>query len=391
MTDASQRARPPVVLQVLPDIDGGGGVERGTIDMTRALAQAGYGAIVVSNGTRLALRIEAVGGKHIRLPVHSKNPFVMAANIGRLARLIESMNVDIVHVRSRAPAWSAYYAARRTRRHFITTVHGTYGTRLSYKRLYNAIMTRGERVIAISEFIADHIVKTYGADPSRIRVIPRGIDPVHFDPATVRAERVVNLARRWQLDDGVPVVMMPGRLTSSWKGHAVLIAAMARLGRHDVYCLMVGDIEGGEANRARLLKWVSALGLVGRVRFVGRCDDMPAAYRLADVVVSASTRPEAFGRVAVEAQAMGVPLIATALGATQETVQHGVTGWLVPPNDSVALAAAIGQALALEHEARLALAAAARAHVAANFSQEQMCARTLALYAEVLAEAPRFG
>lgn len=377
-----------MVLQVLPDLDGGGGVERGAIDIARALAAAGWGALVVSNSTRLAGRIDALGGRHVRLPVHSKNPVVMAANVRRLSRLIEAADVDIVHARSRAPAWSAYYAARATGRHFITTMHGTYGTRLPYKRAYNAIMTRGERVIAISEFIARHIVEVYGTDPGRVAVIPRGVDLACFRSGAVSVERVVSLARRWRLEDGAPVVMLPGRLTN-WKGHAVLIEAMAMLARKDAICVMVGGEEGSEPYAQALIARANRLGLGRRVRFVGRCDDMPAAYTLADVVVSASTRPEAFGRVAAEAQAMGVPIVATDHGGSRETVRPGVTGWLVPPADARALAEAIDAALKLDEAGRAALAAAARGHVEANFSLETMCARTLAVYREVLEGAKR--
>ncbi len=377
-----------MVLQILPNLDGGGGVERGTIDMTRALIGAGWGALVVSNSTRLAGRIDALGGRHVRLPVHSKNPFVIAANIRRLARLIEATNVDIVHARSRAPAWSAYYAARATGRHFVTTMHGTYGTHMPYKRLYNAIMTRGERVIAISQFIARHIVETYGIDPGRVTVIPRGVDLSYFRPSAVNVERVITLARRWRLEDGAPVVMLPGRLTS-WKGHADLIEAMTRLARQDAICVMVGGEERNEAYAAALVKRAKELGLGGRVRFVGRCDDMPAAYMLADIVVSASGRPEAFGRVAAEAQAMGIPIIATDHGGSREIVLPGVTGWLVPPGDASALAGAIDAALNLDEPGRTALVNAARAHVEANFGLEIMCARTLAVYQDVLEGAKR--
>lgn len=382
-TLSDRSARAPVVLQVLPDLDGGGGVERGTIDIARALGAAGWGALVASNSTRLAGRIDALGGRHCRLPVHSKNPLVMAANVRRLARLIEAMNVDIVHARSRAPAWSAYYAARATGRHFVTTMHGTHGTQAFYKRAYNAIMTRGERVIAISEFIARHIVETYGADPGRITVIPRGVDLDYFSPGAVSVERVVKLSRRWRLEDGAPVVMLPGRLTG-WKGHAVLIQAMAHLTRRDAIGVMVGGEEGSEAYEKSLAAQAHELGLGGRVRFVGRCDDMPAAYMLADVVVSASTRPEAFGRVAAEAQAMGIPIVATDHGGSRETVLPGVTGWLVPPGAAEPMAEAIDQALKLDQSERETRASAGRRHVEAHFSLEMMCARTLAVYRDVL-------
>jgi len=378
--------RPPVVLQVLPDLDGGGGVERGTLDIVRALVRAGWGAVVASNGVHQAKRVEALGGKHVRLPVHSKNPLVMAANVRRLARLIEEAGVHIVHARSRALAWSAYFAARRTGRAFVTTVHGTYGDGSALKRAYNKSLTRGVRVIAISEFIAHQVVRSYGTDPARIDVIPRGIDLALFDPNAVTVERIVRLARRWRLEDGAPVVMLPGRLTS-WKGHTVLIEAISSVARRDAICVIVGGEDGTEDYQASLIAKARQDGVENRVHLVGRCDDMAAAYMLADVVVSASTRPEAFGRVAVEAQAMGIPVVATSIGATSETVVPGVTGWLVPPADPIALAGAIDVALALTPDQRRAQAEAARQHVATNFALELMCERTLAVYRHVLAGA----
>lgn len=376
----------PVVLQVLPDLDGGGGVERGTIDMTRALVAGGFRALVASNSTRLAGRIDALRGRHIRLPMHSKNPVVMLENVFRLARLIKAENVEIVHARSRAPAWSAYYATRMTGCHFITTLHGAHNTWSPFKRAYNAIMMRGERVIAISDFIARHAAEIYDTDLERVTVIPRGVDLEAFRPGAVSIERIVNLSRRWRLEDGAPVVMLPGRLTS-WKGHGVLIEAMALVARTDVFCVMVGGDEGHQFDSDALFARANALGLGGRVRFVGHCEDMPAAYMLADVVVSASTRPEAFGRVATEAQAMGIPIVATDHGGSRETVRPDVTGWLIPPRVPRAMADAINKALGLDEAKRAALATAARAHVVANFSLEMMCARTLAVYKDVLESA----
>jgi glycosyltransferase involved in cell wall biosynthesis len=316
--------------------------------------------------------------------VDSKNPFVMRANANRLAALIEREGVDIVHARSRAPAWSAWSAARRTGRRFVTTFHGTYGAANWLKRRYNAIMTQGDRVIAISAFIAGHIRQFYGVPATRIRIVHRGVDLGRFDPKLVTAERVVTLATAWRLTDGLPVVMLPARLTR-WKGQTVFLDAVARLGRNDVRAVLVGGAQGRENFRAELEGQIARLGLESVVRLVDHCNDMPAAYMLADAVVSASIEPEAFGRVVAEAQAMGRPIIATDHGGAKECVVAGETGWLVPPNDAEALADAIRRALALPPDARRELAARAVAHIAANFSKEAMCAKTLAVYDEVLA------
>lgn len=375
-----------MVLQVLPALVTGG-VERGTVELAGALVEAGWTALVASSGGHMVRELDRIGVKHIQLPLHSKNPLVMRANIGRLADVIREHDVDIVHARSRAPAWSAFYAARATGSHFVTTFHGTYNLGLmGLKNAYNAIMTRGERVIAISHFIADHIQAVYRTDPERIRVIHRGVDLSRFDPARISQERIIQLAQRWRLPDGYPVVMLPGRLTR-WKGQTVLIEALARLGRKDIRCLLVGSDQGREAYTDELKSLVERRGLQDVVHIVGDCNDMPAAYMLTDVVVSASTDPEAFGRVIVEGQAMGRPVVATNNGAARENVLDGRTGRLVPPGDPEALAAALAAALAIGPEERERRAALALKFVRDNFSRELMCARTLGVYSEVLGQS----
>jgi glycosyltransferase involved in cell wall biosynthesis len=374
----------PCVLQVLPRLETGG-VERGTVDIAAALMRAGWRAVVASAGGPMVREIERAGGVHVTLPVDSKNPITIRKNIARLGEVIRAQGVHLVHARSRAPAWSAWYAAREARVPFVTTFHGTYNVENRFKRWYNAIMTRGHRVIAISEFIGRHVVGTYGISPSLVRVIPRGIDVVNFDTQRVSAERVMQLARAWRLPDGVPIVMLPGRLTR-WKGQTVLIEALARLGRRDLCCLLVGSDQGRSDYRAEIEQLVKAHGLDGVVRAVDHCRDMPAAFKLADVVVSASTDPEAFGRVVAEASAMGRPVIASDHGGAREIVLPGETGWLVPPGDADALAAALDEALSLDESQRMALAETANAYIRERFSREQMCASTLAVYEEVLGE-----
>jgi glycosyltransferase involved in cell wall biosynthesis len=375
----------PCVLQVLPSLTTGG-VERGTIDVAQALVAAGWRAVVASSGGALVREIERAGAAHVTLPVDSKNPLVIRRNIARLEQVIREYEVDLIHARSRAPAWSAYFAAKRAKRPFVTTFHGTYAIENRLKRWYNAIMTKGQRVIAISDFIGEHVVAEYGVARERVRVIHRGVDITSFDSARVSAERVIWMAREWRLPDGVPIIMLPGRLTR-WKGQGVLIEAVARLARRDVCCLLVGADQGRAEYRRELEELVRARGLEGIVLSVDHCRDMPAAYMLADVVVSASTDPEAFGRVVAEAQAMGRPVIATDHGGAREIVRAGETGWLVPPGDAGALAEALAVALALDLPARQALGAAAIALVRASFNRERMCADTLAVYQEVLTES----
>lgn len=379
--------RRATVLQVLPALGAGGGVERGTIEVAGAIVEAGGRALVASAGGAQVHELARVGAEHITFPLDSKNPLVMRANIGRLVRLIQARRIDVVHARSRAPAWSAWLAARRAGVHFVTTFHGTYSAGNWLKRRYNMVMTKGERVIAISGFIAGHVRQLYGVPVGRIRVIHRGVDLERFDPRRVTAERVAALATEWRLTDGLPVVMLPGRLTR-WKGQTVFIKALAKLGRRDVRALLVGSDQGRTGYRTELEALIAEHNLNTVARIVDHCSDMAAAYMLTDVVVSASTDPEAFGRVVTEAQAMGRPVIATDHGGARETVRNGETGWLVPPGDAARLAQALELALAMTPEERAAVAAAARAHVAATFDLQLMCARTLEVYDRLLGLAP---
>lgn len=374
-------------MQVLPALGSAtgaaGGVERGTVDVAKALVAAGWNAIVASEGGPLARELDRVGAKHVTLPLASKNPFVMRANIGRLRETIAAEGVDIVHARSRAPAWSAERAAKKEGAHFMTTFHGVYGAASPLKRAYNAVMTRGERVIAISDFIADHMRAVYKIDEARVRVIHRGVEIAHFDPMRVSQERVIQLAAGWRLPEDRRIVMLPARL-SRWKGQDLLLEAMAKLGRRDLFALLVGVGSGSESLRAELEAQILRLRLGDSVRLIDDCRDMPAAYMLADVVVAPSTQPEAFGRTVTEAQAMGRPVVAADHGGARETVIDGVTGWLAAPGDPDDWAAAIDHAVSLSPAAREELSRAAIANVRGRFTNEVMCARTLDVYRELV-------
>ena len=332
--------------------------------------------------------LERAGARHVTMPVDSKNPVVIYRNVAPLARLIRETGVDVVHARSRAPAWSARDAARRAGVPFVTTFHGTYNFKGWAKKKYNSIMTKGERIIAISNFIAEHIRTNYDVPAERIEVIHRGIDLDAFSQRAVPPQRILALADRWRLPDGVPVIMLPGRLTR-WKGQLLFLAALAKLTDVELVGVIVGGDQGRSDYREEVEKRAEALGLATRVRMVGDTKDMAAAFMLADVVVSASTDPEAFGRTVVEAQAMGRPVIAPNHGAAPETVQSGVTGWLVPPNDPDSLAAAIRSALTLTPQLRQRMAEQAEFHARTKFSKARMCAHTLAFYRRVAAEAGR--
>lgn len=387
-TDRSAPAsehRMPVVLQVVPSLISGG-AERGCVDVAIAIRQAGATSLVASEGGPMVHELERHGVTHLSLPLASKNPFTIRRNSARLADIIKQHGVDIVHARSRAPAWSAEAAARRTGTHFVTTFHAAYSFAGEWKRRYNSVMTTGERVIAISEFIAEHIREHYEVDPARIRVIQRGIDINRFDPTRISHTRIAALFRSWGVPDDLPVVMLPGRV-SRIKGHSVLIEALAKRGKRDLWCALVGSADGKESYRRELQELIERHRLGDMVKIVGNCPDMPAAYRVANIVVSPSLVPEGFGRVPVEAQAMGRFVIASNVGGTRETVLDGDTGRLIPPGDVDALAGALNEALLRTGAERPAVVQRGMAHVAKNFSKERMCAQTLDVYEEILSAA----
>lgn len=374
----------PVILQVLPALQSGG-VERGTVEIAKAIADAGMVSLVASSGGKLVEELEKVGAKHIKLPLHSKNPLVIWRNIKRLEKIIKEHGVNLVHARSRAPAWSAYCATQHTGVHFVTTFHGTYNFNNPLKKWYNSIMVRGERVIAISEFIRDHIREEYDCAEDKIRLIQRGADLEQFNPDNVSKERVTQVKEQLGVVPGVAVITLPGRVTR-WKGQDVLVEALVQLRQHyePFQCLLVGDYGKHHRFRTELEKKIKQYGLDKIVKVTGNVQDMPALYMFSDVVVSASTEPEAFGRVAVEAQAMGRLVVATNHGGSKETVLPGKTGWLVEPGNPESLALALSAALLFEPQEEAHMAQMAREHVWEHFSVAKMCERTLSVYRELL-------
>ncbi len=377
-------SRYPTVLQVLPALESGG-VERGTLEIAAAVQQAGGRALVASAGGRMEAQLSRWGAEHVTLPLARRTPYGIWRNAAALAEVIQRERVDIVHARSRAPAWAAWLAAGRTGARFVTTYHGAYNENLPLKRQYNAIMARGRLVIAISGFIAELIQQRHGVPPARIRMIPRGVDANIFDPAAVNGDRVPRLMRAWRLEDGQPTIVLPGRLTR-WKGQTVLVQALARMKNREAVAVLVGDDQGRARYAGELMALARRLNIEHRLRIVGNCDDMPAALKLADVVVNASTDPEAFGRVVIEAQAMACPVVATDHGGAVETVIHGVTGWRVRPGDAAELAIRLDSVLAETVDARIDMGRQARAMVRERFTVKAMQDATLDVYREVLAE-----
>lgn len=382
------------LLQVTPALETGG-AEQTTLDMAAAVVAAGGRALVASRGGRMAGGLMQRGGELIIMPAQSKNPLVIFANALRLARLIRAEKVSLIHARSRAPAFSALWAAAWTNTPFIATYHGVYEARGRLKRWYNAVMTRGAFVIANSEYTRDHILAQHHLDPARVIAIPRGIDLTRFDPDTVTPARLEALAEAFNLraDDSRTRIMLAGRLTR-WKGPQLIIDAAAALkarGRTDFQVLVVGDDQGRLGLRAELNAAIAAAGLEDVVRLVGHCNDMPAAYLLADIAVAPSLKPEPFGRTAVEPQAMGRLVLAADHGATRETVEDGVTGWRVRPGDPGAWADALERALSLSPEARAAMGRSGMARARRLYSVEAMCAATLDVYGRTLDSAANRG
>jgi glycosyltransferase involved in cell wall biosynthesis len=382
ITDPSESDSPPVVLQVLPSLVTGG-VERGTIEIAQAIVDAGATSLVASAGGPMVRFLQRAGARHVSLPLLSRDPVTIWRNVARLEALIRAERVSLVHARSRAPAWAAWLACKRTGAHFVTTYHGVYGEALPFKRHYNAVMARGEIVIAASRYVADVVRRQHKVDPGRIRVIPRGVDPVVFDPEAISSNRIARMAQAMRVPDGMLTVLLPGRLTA-WKGQAVLLHAIAQLSRRDVCGVLVGSDQGRTKYTKELEKIGESLGIGDRVRIIGQVEDIPAALMLSDVVVHASTEAEAFGRVVIEAQAMGRPVIAANLGGPSETVEHGVTGWLTSPGDVGSLVEALQEALSMDAEARMALGHRARASVLNGYTLRAMRDATLDVYETVL-------
>ena len=377
------------LLQVTPELETGG-AEQTTVDVAHAVVDAGGKCVVASRGGRMAARLEAEGGHLAQMPIQSKNPLVMLGNAARLSDLIKRERVSIVHARSRAPAFSALWAARTQKIPFVATYHGVYNAKSALKRWYNAVMTCGDMVIANSEFTRNHVIREHAIDPEKVVAIPRGIDLKRFAPSLITAARLEALRSAWQLpaDHRRPVILLAGRLTR-WKGQSLIIEAAEILrarGLDQFVIILAGDDQGRSGYRAELDQEIAKRGVDSQVRIVGHCDDMPAAYALCDLAVAPSLEPEAFGRTAVEPQVMGRAVLASDHGAARETVVQGETGWLVKPGDAIAWANALQAAIEAGTERRGTMGEAGRMRAQQLYSVESMCEATLAVYAAVLAK-----
>lgn len=379
----------PTILQVIPALESGG-AEVETIEIANAIIAAGGRALVAS---KLGKKISSILNNKIELknlPLDTKNPFQISKNTQLLKELIIKEKVDIVHVRSRAPAWSAYKAARSLGVPFVTTYHAAYRSNGIFKIFYNSVMAKGDRVIAISQFILDHIIKKYKKfswfDRSKVRLILRGIDYHYFDPANVSKKRLEQLRDSWGIDANKRILLLPGRMSRT-KGHEKLIKSLSLMKHTDVVGVFVGSAQGHESYRDRLLQYAASLDLENRIKCMPPCSDMPAAYQLADVVVCPSLVPEGFGRLMAEAQAMKKPIITSAHGAAPEIVEEGITGWFMPPGNEEALAQTLDYILDLPQKYIEEMGERGRAQVIAKFSKEAMASQTIAVYQELLDES----
>ncbi len=382
----------PVILQVVPHLDTGG-VERTVIEIAEAVVKAGGVALVAGEPGRLTDELKAVGGKLLPFPAATKNPALIFANISRLAAIVKTHGVNLIHARSRAPAWSAYYAARRTGVPFVTTYHGVYNQKSALKAWYNSVMARGDMVIANSHYTAGVVRERHGTPEARLVVIHRGVDLERFDPQSVGPERMATLRAAWGVTPNARLAIMAGRLTR-WKGQLIVIGAAAHIANKpefdDVAFVLAGDDQGRAAYTRELRERIEALGLTGRVHLVGHCADMPAAFLTSSAAIVPSIEPEAFGRTSVEAQAMGCPVVVSDIGALPETFASGEkaaggqTGWSFPAGDEVALAKKIEALLHLPPDVFAPLRQAARVHAAAHFSKALLQSKTLHVYDSLL-------
>jgi len=374
-------AKKLTVVQLLPELEEGG-VEGETLDLAIYLAGQGYRSIVISGGGRLVPQLEKAGCIHIQWPYVGEKSFRCLQYVRKLKNFLIDENVDILHLRSRLPAWIGYCAwnllDRRLRPSLLTTFHGFYSV-----NSYSGIMTKGERVVAVSETIKRHILDNYKVDNEKISLIHGGFDEREFAPSAVSQERVNCLKDKWlSLHPNKPVIILPGRLTQQ-KGQSVLIESLALIKEQEFVVLLIGDTEEKPTFTKKLRERIKFHGLTDKILLVGHCSDMPAALLLADIVVSASsTQPEAFGKVAIEAMAMGKPIIATAHGGSLETVIPGKTGWLIPPQDPGAMASVILEALRDPSKTQQ-MGYEALGWVNENFTAKRMCDKTIALYHEL--------
>ena len=377
------------VLQVIPKL-GYGGAETGCFDIAHYLFENNCSSFLITNGGPLTKFINKKKVKYIRLPVNSKNPIIMLLNTILISVIVFFYNIDIIHARSRAPAWSCFLASKITRKKFVTTFHGTYNFKSKIKKFYNSVMLRSDLVIAGSNFIFSHIkenYKEYLNNSKKFLVIFRGINIDYFDASTTFTEDEDKLFKSWNLEVEKKTILLPGRITE-WKGHEMFIEAMNKiniqLGHKSFKAVILGSDQGRDLYKKKLIRLVEQYRMNDQIKFVDHCENMPLAYKISDLIVSTSIEPEAFGRIAVEAQSMEKPIIASNLGGSKETIVNNKTGILFDAGDSDDLSKKIIEFFNFDKSTIEQMGKEGRKNVSAKFNVEKMCFSTYSEYKKLI-------
>ena len=377
------------VLQVIPKL-GYGGAESGCYDIAHYLPENDCESYVATSGGELLKFVDKKKVKIIKLPVHSKNPLIIFINFLALIWVILINNISIVHARSRAPAWSCLLAAKITGRKFVTTFHGTYNFNSKIKKFYNSVMVRSDLIIAGSNFIFSHIKENYTKyldAKKKLLVIFRGINVDYFDPTTKLDSDEKKLLKKWEIKKDKKIILLPGRLTG-WKGQEVFIEAVnlvnIELGYEAFYAVILGSDQGRDLYKKKLIRLTEQHRLINQIKFIDHCKDMALAYKVSDIVVSASIEPEAFGRVAVEAQSMERPIIASNIGGSNETVTDEKTGFLFEPKNPKSLSKKILKVLSMDEAILQSIGKEGRKNIIQKFNVEKMCFSTYSEYKRII-------
>ena len=377
------------VLQVIPKL-GYGGAETGCYDIAHYLPENGCESFIVTSGGELTKFVDKKKVKLIKLPVHSKNPLLILINTILLIGIILFFKISIVHARSRAPAWSCLFATKLTNTKFVTTFHGTYNFSGKFKKFYNSVMVRSDLVIAGSNFIFSHIKENYSeflTSQKKFLVIFRGINVDYFDSSTKLENDEKNLLQKWNIHDEKKIILMPGRLTS-WKGQELFIEAInlvkIELGYEAFHAVILGNDQGRDLYKKKLIRLTEQYHLTNQIKFIDHCNDMALAYKVSDIIVSASIEPEAFGRVAVEAQSMEKLIIASNIGGSNETINDEKTGFLFKSGDAESLSKKIIHGLTMDETSINLMGKEGRNNIIKKFNVEKMCFSTYSEYKRLL-------
>ena len=377
------------VLQVIPKL-GYGGAETGCYDIAHYLPENGCESFIVTSGGELTKFVDKKKVKLIKLPVHSKNPLLILVNTILLIGIILFFKISIVHARSRAPAWSCLFATKLTNRKFVTTFHGTYNFSGKFKKFYNSVMVRSDLIIAGSNFIFSHIKENYSeflSSQKKFLVIFRGINVDYFDSSTKLENDEKNLLQKWNIHDEKKIILMPGRLTS-WKGQELFIEAInlakIELGYEAFHAVILGNDQGRDLYKKKLIRLTEQYRLTNQIKFIDHCEDMALAYKVSDIIVSASIEPEAFGRVAVEAQSMEKLIIASNIGGSNETIIDEKTGFLFKSGDAESLSKKIIHGLTMDETSINLMGKEGRNNIIKKFNVEKMCFSTYSEYKRLL-------